>query len=391
MSLSSQSPLRLGDRLSLHSGLLEITYDTGAKVILQGPVTYKVESPAGGYLSLGKLTAKLEKKSAVRGQKSESTNQKSPDLCPLTSDLFTIRTPTATVTDLGTEFGVEVDKVGQTTSHVYRGSVKVQPIGDGGEPAGAGQVLQKDQSARVENRARQQDGSSRVIVLAPSAEPIEFVRELSGGAAKPSARFEVVAHWQFDGENFLADSSGHGHTLVNRGAKQVDGAASFNGAAIMSTIDSIDLTPYKKIRVSWSSKTPAGDSGQILWEHGSNYNCMHGAIAAYKEANEGFAGLRNDSDMADPDTAYRLEVFPVNSDEWETFAVEYDLTSARRSGIIKMFKDGALVGRGTQCFGPAPASFVNAVFHIGAKEGVKNPFVGQIDNLQIEGQTAKNK
>ena len=40
---------------------MEITYDTGAKVILQGPVTYEVESTDGGFLSLGKLTARLEK------------------------------------------------------------------------------------------------------------------------------------------------------------------------------------------------------------------------------------------------------------------------------------------------------------------------------------------
>ena len=52
----------LGDKFALASGLMEITYNTGAKVILQGPVTYEVESVAGGYLSVGKLTARLEKK-----------------------------------------------------------------------------------------------------------------------------------------------------------------------------------------------------------------------------------------------------------------------------------------------------------------------------------------
>ena len=40
---------------------MEITYDTGAKVILQGPVTYEVETN-GGYLAVGKLTGKLEGK-----------------------------------------------------------------------------------------------------------------------------------------------------------------------------------------------------------------------------------------------------------------------------------------------------------------------------------------
>ena len=57
------SRVSLGQKIDLASGLLEITYDTGAKVILQGPVTYEVESN-GGFLSVGKLTGKLEKKVA---------------------------------------------------------------------------------------------------------------------------------------------------------------------------------------------------------------------------------------------------------------------------------------------------------------------------------------
>jgi hypothetical protein len=76
--------IRLGQTLALASGLIEITYLSGAKVILQGPVTYKVESKAGGYLSLGKLTARVDNpksqipnpKSQIRN-KSEIRNQKS--------------------------------------------------------------------------------------------------------------------------------------------------------------------------------------------------------------------------------------------------------------------------------------------------------------------------
>jgi hypothetical protein len=117
-----KSLVHLGDRLAICSGLLELTYNTGARVILQGPVTYEVESPAGGFLSIGKLTAKLEQRSEVRGQKSESANQKSENR----NQKFLVRTPTAMVTDLGTEFGVRVDKNGSTTSHVFRGTVKVQ-------------------------------------------------------------------------------------------------------------------------------------------------------------------------------------------------------------------------------------------------------------------------
>ena len=48
-SLGSAVPL--GRRYALSSGLMEITYDSGAKVILEGPCTYQVESDAGGYLA----------------------------------------------------------------------------------------------------------------------------------------------------------------------------------------------------------------------------------------------------------------------------------------------------------------------------------------------------
>ena len=59
-SLKSVAPrIRQGTKFALASGLMEITYTTGAKVILQSPCTYEVESSSGGYLSLGKLTARV--------------------------------------------------------------------------------------------------------------------------------------------------------------------------------------------------------------------------------------------------------------------------------------------------------------------------------------------
>lgn len=101
----------LGRKFALASGLLEMKYNSGAKVILQGPVTYEVESKNGGYLSLGKLTARVETKA------DKTKGHKSP--------LFSIRTPTATVTDLGTEFGVEVTDKGESKVYVFVGTVNV--------------------------------------------------------------------------------------------------------------------------------------------------------------------------------------------------------------------------------------------------------------------------
>jgi hypothetical protein len=181
--IDQKSLLRLGDRLTLRSGLLEITYDTGAKVILQGPVTYDVESPAGGYLSIGKLTAKLEQRSEVRDQRSDSANHPSE----IINHKFVVRTPTAVVTDLGTEFGVEVDQKGVTTSHVFRGSVRVQRLSADGSGADPGQVLRENQSSSV---AR--DGGREVTVV-QGVKPTAFVREIPKQAVKTFDLVDVVA------------------------------------------------------------------------------------------------------------------------------------------------------------------------------------------------------
>ncbi|NLF06845.1 MAG: FecR domain-containing protein, partial [Pirellulaceae bacterium] len=150
----------LGRTYKLKSGLLEITYDSGARVILQGPCSYEVDSTAGGYLALGKLTARIGERGEGRGErggKAEGGKMKdeggrpnaaslatsyqplatnpSP-LSPPPSPLFTVRTPSAVVTDLGTEFGVEVTANGDTTSYVFQGMVVVQAgilgVGDAG-------------------------------------------------------------------------------------------------------------------------------------------------------------------------------------------------------------------------------------------------------------------
>ncbi|MEN6450332.1 MAG: LamG-like jellyroll fold domain-containing protein, partial [Thermoguttaceae bacterium] len=113
-----------GRKYVLDSGLLEITYRTGAKVVLQGPCIYEADSDCGGFLSSGKLIARVEK-SEIRNPKSE---QRSP-LSPLPAPHFAVRTPTAVITDLGTEFGVEVTDRGDAVAHVLEGKIEVRPLG----------------------------------------------------------------------------------------------------------------------------------------------------------------------------------------------------------------------------------------------------------------------
>jgi hypothetical protein len=137
----------LGRKYKLASGLMEITYDTGAKVILQGPVTYEVESKNGGFLSIGKLTGKVEVEKA-KG--------------------FAVRTPTATVTDLGTEFGVEAMQDGSSEVHVITGAVDVIASADERD-------IRLDATDK-QNAVRIEAGSKRIIML--RAVPSCFVQTM---------------------------------------------------------------------------------------------------------------------------------------------------------------------------------------------------------------------
>ncbi len=146
-----------GTKYMLASGLMEITYHTGAKVILQGPCTYTAESTAGGYLSLGKLTARVESRSRLPDGTSRSrlpsgtlpTDSDASKSRPAGGTYFAVRTPTATVTDLGTEFGVEVEKSGGTLSHVYRGKVELRVVVCDGKNNEQVIPLGENESARV--------------------------------------------------------------------------------------------------------------------------------------------------------------------------------------------------------------------------------------------------
>ncbi len=198
----------LGRKYALSSGLMEITYHTGAKVILQGPVTYEVDSRDGGFLSIGKLTAKLEKRgegrgesqekrSEVRGQGSEKVasgqqlvasgrwsvaseeNPKSQISNPQSHvPVFAVQTPTAVVTDLGTEFGVEVDKNGTTTSYVFQGTVKFAAVKDGVEDESNAVVLNKDESIRAEKL--QNTKKMSIILSRVNVDQKSFARRLVG-------------------------------------------------------------------------------------------------------------------------------------------------------------------------------------------------------------------
>ena len=90
----------------LESGMLEITYDSGEKVILQGPASFSADSGNGGLLLCGKLTVRKKK----------------PTDRPLFSSI-----PRLPVIEQGDcQFGMDVDRAGRSHVYVLRGKVEYE-------------------------------------------------------------------------------------------------------------------------------------------------------------------------------------------------------------------------------------------------------------------------
>jgi hypothetical protein len=124
-------------RMRLESGIAELVFSNGARVSLEAPCEFEVQSVDGAYLQLGKLLAVVPKESIG----------------------FKVTTPTLDVVDLGTEFGIEVDARRTSTVHVIQGLVKV--------------TSRNEQSAVGESRQLTTHQSMRVGVD-QNLEPIAF-------------------------------------------------------------------------------------------------------------------------------------------------------------------------------------------------------------------------
>jgi hypothetical protein len=181
----------MGDTLALSSGLVEVTYDTGARVILQGPVTYEIETHNGGFLSNGKLTGTVERETAAG---------------------FCVRTPTATAIDLGTQFGIEVAADKSTRIHVLEGRVSVASTKAEG-PASHPIILSAGAAVRVTSQGK----AFQPIAFAPTA----FVDTLTSPAASAIERSYIDAvladrplgYWPLNersARSSFRDLSGHG-------------------------------------------------------------------------------------------------------------------------------------------------------------------------------------
>lgn len=89
------------DRLVFESGLVELSYDNGVRVMLEGPADYRITGRETGQLEYGKLVA----------------------MVPKGAEGFVVNYPGGHILDLGTEFAVDLDRQGDMKLGVFDGEV----------------------------------------------------------------------------------------------------------------------------------------------------------------------------------------------------------------------------------------------------------------------------
>ncbi len=115
--------------LRLKSGLAQVVFYSGARVLIEGPAEFQIISSNDASLRDGKLTAEVPPQ--ARG--------------------FRIATPQMDVTDLGTAFGLDVNE-GATELHVFKGEVEFLPAGGAAKKSlreGAGAVAEAARAPRL--------------------------------------------------------------------------------------------------------------------------------------------------------------------------------------------------------------------------------------------------
>ncbi len=187
---NGRPPFAIGQRavrgsLALASGTVELTFDCGAVVVLEGPANIVLENEYRARLASGRLRADV----------------------PHQAIGFLIDTPRGVVRDLGTEFGVRVQQNGKTELHVLQGKVEAQPGGEGAKSAPS--LVVASEAVRLTSAAKTE----------PVAfDPAQFDADLP--PAQPS-RHSPDIHWSFDtaGSSTLVSEGEPHHLTLKRGAK----------------------------------------------------------------------------------------------------------------------------------------------------------------------------
>lgn len=155
-----------GDRLDaqtirLRSGIVQVQFDSGVEVTLEGPASYELQSIDRTKLAYGLLSATV----------------------PPGAEGFRVDTPSAQVIDLGTAFGIELDREGLSKVSVFDGEVEV--------------VTDKDHQKRLltEGQSLELSSDGSMSDIAFETQRFEKLWPFSSGIVKSTGAFRFAPPW----------------------------------------------------------------------------------------------------------------------------------------------------------------------------------------------------
>jgi hypothetical protein len=164
-SIALGDELRSGQQLDLVAGAAEITFDSGAQIVVEAPASMEVASAWNATLRRGTLKATV----------------------PAQATGFRVANAAVEVVDLGTEFSMIADENGGTEVFVLKGAVET--TSQDGSQANRKRVVLREKQARRFARSGVSDVANREEKLMRLARRLTFER-----IKKPFG----YAHWDFD-------------------------------------------------------------------------------------------------------------------------------------------------------------------------------------------------
>jgi ferric-dicitrate binding protein FerR (iron transport regulator) len=201
-ALSSGDELAAGQQIELKSGHAELTFDSGAQLVLEGPARLSVQSAWEAELQRGTLKANV----------------------PQEAIGFRVVNAAVEVVDLGTEFSIAAHEDGATEVFVLKGAVEVHPKDATGN--------RRPKSVLHERQARRFAKAGPADVRDREAKFQQLMRKVAiNRIAKPLN----YARWSFDeggGEMAAVESSNTGAAAL-----KMDGAARWTPGRFGSALE----------------------------------------------------------------------------------------------------------------------------------------------------------
>ena len=204
-------------------GIIEITYDSGASSVIEGPATFSIQSARHLELSTGSLVAHVPERAVG----------------------FSVDVPSASIVDLGTEFAVSVNERSTADIHVIDGKVALEAF-LAHEPSAeeAAGTPERKRQVLVKGQARKVDPTQDTVQEIPF-DRAGFVRSLDGlvardlfdtdGRVTPIASYRKGLGFRGNWKRSALEFKGFAEAVLSNGGVQSQGTGDIGYHRLLSS------------------------------------------------------------------------------------------------------------------------------------------------------------